>query len=58
MQRLSGGAKEAAISELNAQAGSLATSIAGRILQREISADDQRDLIDDSLKSFASSNSN
>ena len=51
-------AKEAAISELNSQAGSLATSIAGRILQREISADDQRDLIDESLKSFASSQSN
>jgi F-type H+-transporting ATPase subunit b len=51
-------AKEAAIGELNAQAGSLATSIASRILQREISADDQRDLIDESLKSFASSNTN
>jgi len=51
-------AKEAAISELNAQAATMATTIAGRILHREISADDQRDLIDDSLKSFAASHDN
>ena len=51
-------AKEAAIGELNAQAATMATTIAGRILHREISADDQRDLIDDSLKSFAASHDN
>ena len=51
-------AKQAAIGELNAQAATMATSIAGRILHREISEDDQRDLIDDSLKSFAASHDN
>ncbi|MBG79879.1 MAG: ATP synthase F0 subunit B [Phycisphaerae bacterium] len=49
-------AKEAAIADLNAQAGGLATEIAGRILQREISAADQQDLINESLQSFAGHN--
>lgn len=42
-------AKENAISELHAEAATLATAIASRILQREISADDQRRLVDESL---------
>jgi len=43
-------AKDSAISEIHAEAASLATSIASRILQREISVDDQRRLVDESLE--------
>jgi F-type H+-transporting ATPase subunit b len=42
-------AKRAAIGELHAEASNLAVSIASRILDREISADDQQALIDESL---------
>lgn len=43
-------AKRAAINELYAEAATLATAIASRILEREINADDQRRLVDDSLR--------
>ncbi len=43
-------AKQAALSEIHAEAATLATSIASRILQREISVDDQRRLVDESLE--------
>lgn len=50
-------AKEAAISELHAESAVLATAIASRILQREINADDQQSLIDDSLRELQGSRS-
>lgn len=43
-------AKEAAITELHAESAALATAIASRILQREITASDQQSLIDESLR--------
>jgi len=43
-------AKRAAITELHAEAASLAAQIAGKILRREISADDQQRLVDESLQ--------
>jgi F-type H+-transporting ATPase subunit b len=43
-------AKRAAITELHAEAATLAAEIAGKILQREISADDQQRLVDESLQ--------
>lgn len=42
-------AKDAALNEVYAQAAELSTQIAGRILQREINAADQQQLISDSL---------
>ncbi|MEE8458246.1 MAG: F0F1 ATP synthase subunit B [Phycisphaerales bacterium] len=47
------GAKRAAITELHAEAASLATDIASRILKREISATDQQRLVDESLGELA-----
>ena len=47
-------AKESAITELHAESAMLATAIASRILQREINADDQQALIDDSLREMES----
>jgi F-type H+-transporting ATPase subunit b len=47
-------AREAAVKDLTSHAASLSTAIAGRILGREITDNDQRDLIDQSLKEFAS----
>lgn len=47
------GAKRAAITELHAEAASLATDIAARILKREISAADQQRLVDESLGELA-----
>jgi len=47
------GAKRAAITELHAEAASLATDIAARILKREISAEDQQRLVDESLGELA-----
>ncbi len=43
-------AKHSAITELHAEAAALAASIAGKILQREISAEDQQRLVDESLR--------
>ncbi len=42
-------AKKQAVSELYAQAATLATDLAGKILKREINAADQRRLVDESL---------
>ncbi|WP_428386816.1 F0F1 ATP synthase subunit B [Mucisphaera sp.] len=42
-------AKEQAVAEIYDRTAELATQVAGKILQREISADDQRQLIDESL---------
>jgi len=46
-------AKRAAITELHAESASLAADIAARILKREISADDQQRLVDESLGELA-----
>lgn len=48
-------AKEQALSEIYAQAAELSTQIAGRILRREINADDQRRLVEESLAELAKS---
>jgi F-type H+-transporting ATPase subunit b len=46
-------AKKTAIAELHAEAATIATAMAGKILQREISAIDQQRLVDDSLGELA-----
>ena len=46
-------AKHAAITELHAEAANLAAEIAGRILKREITAEDQKRLVDESLEEMA-----
>lgn len=46
-------AKHAAISELHAEAATLAAEIAGKILKREISAEDQKRLVEESLEEMA-----
>lgn len=46
-------AQEQAIAEVYARTAELATHIAGRILQREINAEDQKALIDSSLNELA-----
>lgn len=46
-------AKRAAIVELHTHAATLATSIAGKILRREISVDDQQQLVQESLAELA-----
>lgn len=43
-------AKYAALSEIHAEAAVLGAAIASRILEREINADDQRRLVEESLK--------
>jgi F-type H+-transporting ATPase subunit b len=48
-------AKEQAVSELYEQSATLATDVAGRILQREISASDQQQLIEQSLRELEQS---
>ncbi len=50
-------AKEQALTDIYAQTASLSTAVAGKILQREINADDQQQLINDSLAQFKSTNS-
>lgn len=42
-------AKQTALTELHAEASALAAAIAGKILEREISADDQQRLVDETL---------
>jgi len=49
-------AKSAAIDELHSHVADLATDIAGKILKRELSADDQRSLVDESLSQLATAN--
>jgi F-type H+-transporting ATPase subunit b len=46
-------AKRAAITELHGEAATLAAEIATRILKREISAEDQRQLVEESLQQLA-----
>lgn len=46
-------AKEQAINELYTQAADLATAVAGRILQREISGEDHQQLIQESLAAMS-----
>ena len=47
-------AKETAIAEVYEKSAVLSTEIAAKILGREINADDQRDLVSDSLREFES----
>ncbi len=49
-------AKEQAISEVYAQTAMLATQVAGKILQRQINAEDQQRLVQESLDELARSN--
>jgi len=46
-------AKHAAINEIHAEAATLATQVAGKILQREINADDQQRLVEESLRELS-----
>ncbi len=48
-------AKKAAITEVYAEATYIATAVASRILERELNAEDQRKLVDESLSAFSSS---
>ena len=50
------GAKEAALAEIYEQTAALSTEVAGKILQKQINADDQRALIDQSLEAFKQRN--
>lgn len=45
-------AKRAAINEIYAETATLATSVAGKILRREVNADDQRRLVEESVSQF------
>ncbi len=49
-------AKQTAIAEIHNEASSLAATIASKILQREISVDDQDRLVEESLKELSSVN--
>lgn len=58
-QRDIASAREQALADIYAQAASLSTAIAGKILGREINADDQQSLVNESVEQFkqnASSN--
>jgi F-type H+-transporting ATPase subunit b len=48
-------ARESAIKDINSHAAEISTAIAGKILEREITADDQRDLVNRTLQEFAQS---
>lgn len=45
-------ARKAALADIYAQAADLSTNIAAKILRRNLNADDQRDLVDSSLRQF------
>ena len=49
-------AKKQALSEIYTDAAAIATAAAGKILKREISADDQRDLVEESIQQFKAAN--
>ncbi len=51
-------ARESAIKDISTHAAEISTAIAGRILEREISVDDQRDLVDRTLQELAQANAN
>lgn len=46
-------AKRAAISEIYAEAANLATNVAGKILEREVNAGDQRRLVEESVEQYS-----
>lgn len=48
-------AREQALADIYTQAATLSTSIAGKILRREINADDQQALVNESVEQFKSS---
>lgn len=50
-------AKQSAITEIHAEATTLATAIASKILQREITAGDQQQLVEESLRELANTRS-
>ena len=50
------GAKQQALSEINSHAAALATAVAGKILKRSVTADDQQRLVDESLAELAKKN--
>ena len=54
-QRDIASAKEQALADIYSQAASLSTEIAGKILGREISADDQQSLVNASVEQFKQS---
>ena len=47
------GAKRAALAEIHAMAAGLATTVAGKILKREIQAGDQKRLVEESLSELS-----
>ena len=49
-------AKKAAISELYSESVALATQMAGKILQREVTVDDQKRMLEESLGELTNSN--
>lgn len=51
-------AKQAAIGALHNEAGNLAAAIAGKILQREISVEDQQRLVEESLRELGKTHNN
>ena len=51
-------ARQQAVSELYSQAASLATSVAGKILQRELKPEDQQRLVEESLATLGKSSNN
>ncbi|MFO0873096.1 MAG: F0F1 ATP synthase subunit B [Phycisphaerales bacterium] len=53
-----GAARASAVSELHAEAATLATAMARKILQREVSPGDQQRLVEESLKELAVSRKN
>ena len=57
-QRDIASARQQALADIYQQAASLSTTIAGKILHREISADDQQDLINQSVQQFQQSAEN
>jgi F-type H+-transporting ATPase subunit b len=50
------GAKQQALSEINSHAAELGTAVARKILQRNVTADDQQRLVDESLAELAKKN--
>ena len=51
-------AKQAALTEIYTQTADLATSIAEKIIRRSLNANDQRDLVDQSLEQLKSARRN
>jgi F-type H+-transporting ATPase subunit b len=49
-------AKQQALSEINIHAAALGTAVARKILQRDVTADDQQRLVDESLAELAKKN--